>query len=70
MANAETARTPDGGADRSATFQATFQAEMATGVSIADVGFPNLNPAEEMVNLMNAQRSYEATSPPCGWLMT
>ncbi len=24
------------------------------------VAFPNLNPAEEMVNLMNAQRSYEA----------
>ena len=23
------------------------------------VAFPNLNPAEEMVNLMNAQRSYE-----------
>jgi flagellar basal body rod protein FlgC len=31
----------------------------------APVACPNLNPAEEMANLMNAQRSYEGTSPPC-----
>ncbi len=28
------------------------------------VAFPNMNPAEEMVNLLNASRSYEAMSPP------
>ncbi len=94
MANAETTRTPDGGAYRrqdvvftsdlqSSPFSATFQNELSTGVSVADVvtddrapqlrympghpdanadgyvAFPNMNPAEEMVNLMNAQRSYE-----------
>jgi flagellar basal-body rod protein FlgC len=94
MANAETTRTPEGGPFRrkdvvfssdlqSSPFSATFQNELSTGVSVADVvtddrapqlrympghpdanadgyvAFPNLNPAEEMVNLMNAQRSYE-----------
>jgi flagellar basal-body rod protein FlgC len=94
MANAETTRTPEGGAYRrkdvvffsdlqSSPFSATFQNELSTGVSVADVvtddrapqlrympghpdanadgyvAFPNMNPAEEMVNLMNAQRSYE-----------
>jgi flagellar basal-body rod protein FlgC len=94
MANAETTRTPEGGPYRrkdvvfssepqESPFSATFQNEMATGVTVSGVltddrapelrympghpdadangyvAFPNLNPAEEMVNLMNAQRSYE-----------
>jgi flagellar basal-body rod protein FlgC len=94
MANVETTRTPEGGPYRrkdvvfssdlqSSPFSATFQNELSTGVSVADVvtddrapelrympghpdadadgyvAYPNLNPAEEMVNLMNAQRSYE-----------
>lgn len=94
MANAETTRTPQGGPYRrkdvvfssevqSTPFSATFQNELATGVTVSDVvtddrapqlrylpghpdadengyvAFPNMNPAEEMVNLMNAQRSYE-----------
>lgn len=94
MANAETTRTPEGGPFRrkdvvfssdlqSSPFSATFQNELSTGVSVADVvtddrapqlrympghpdanadgyvAYPNMNPAEEMVNLMNAQRSYE-----------
>jgi flagellar basal-body rod protein FlgC len=94
MANAETTRTPEGGTYRrkdvvfssdlqSSPFSATFQNELSTGVTVADVvtddrapqlrympghpdanadgyvAFPNMNPAEEMVNLMNAQRSYE-----------
>ena len=94
MANSETTRTPEGGPYKrkdvvfssevqSTPFSATFQNELATGVSVSDVvtddsvpemrympghpdadengyvAFPNLNPTEEMVNLMNAQRSYE-----------
>src|SRR5580704_13065151 len=90
MANVETTRTPEGGPYRrkdvvfssdlqSSPFSATFQNELSTGVSVADVinddrapelrympghpdadadgyvAYPNLNPAEEMVNLMNAQ---------------
>ncbi len=94
MANSETTRTPEGGPYKrkdvvfasevqSTPFSATFQNELATGVTVSDVmtddrapelrympghpdadengyvAFPNLNPTEEMVNLMNAQRSYE-----------
>ena len=94
MANTETTRTPEGGPYRrkdvvfasqvqASPFSATFQNELAEGVSVADVmqdsrapelrympghpdadangyvAFPHMNPAEEMVNLMNAQRSYE-----------
>jgi len=95
MANAETTRTPEGGAYRrkdvvfstdiqSSPFSAVFQNEMGTGVRVADVvtdprdpekrympghpdadsdgyvAFPRLNPAEEMVDLLSASRSYQA----------
>jgi flagellar basal-body rod protein FlgC len=95
MANAETTRTPEGGAYRrkdvvfsteiqSSPFSAVFQNELGTGVRVADVvidprdpekrympghpdadtdgyvAFPRLNPAEEMVDLLSASRSYQA----------
>ncbi|HEV2199724.1 MAG TPA: flagellar basal body rod protein FlgC [Bryobacteraceae bacterium] len=95
MANAETTRTPEGGAYRrkdvvfstdiqSSPFSAVFQHELGTGVRVADVvtdprdpekrylpghpdadadgyvAFPRLNPAEEMVDLLSASRSYQA----------
>jgi flagellar basal-body rod protein FlgC len=95
MANAETTRTPEGGAYRrkdvvfstdiqSSPFSAVFQTELGTGVRVADVvidprdpekrympghpdadadgyvAFPRLNPAEEMVDLLSASRSYQA----------
>jgi flagellar basal-body rod protein FlgC len=95
MANAETTRTPEGGAYRrkdvvfsteiqSSPFSAAFQNELGTGVRVADVvidprdpekrympghpdadadgyvAFPRLNPAEEMVDLLSASRSYQA----------
>ena len=95
MANAETTRTPEGGPYRrkdvvfsseaeNSPFSASFQSELATGVTVSDVvvdgreperrylpghpdadasgyvAFPRLNPAEEMVDLLNASRSYQA----------
>ena len=95
MANAETTRTPGGGAYRrkdvvfsselqESPFSAVFQNELATGVAVADiteddsppdmrylpshpdanadgyVAFPKMNPAEDMADLLNTTRSYQA----------
>jgi flagellar basal-body rod protein FlgC len=97
LANAETTRTPEGGAYRRkdavftsapqvSAFGAVFQTEMGegiNGVQVSDViedtaepdkryipghpdadkdgyvAFPRINPAEEMVDLLSAQRGYE-----------
>jgi flagellar basal-body rod protein FlgC len=97
LANAETTRTPEGGAYRRkdavftsapqvSAFGAVFQTEMGegiNGVQVSDViedtsepdkryipghpdadkdgyvAFPRINPAEEMVDLLGAQRGYE-----------
>jgi len=96
LANAETTRTPEGGAYRRkdavftsapqvSAFGAVFQTEMGegiNGVQVSDViedtaepdkryipghpdadkdgyvAFPRINPAEEMVDLLSAQRGY------------
>ena len=91
IANAETTRTPQGGAFRKkeAVFQAALLGATAdgmpvTGVRVAEVTvssdpfvtkydpnhpdadadgnvqYPNVNPVEEMVNLTEASRSFEA----------
>jgi flagellar basal-body rod protein FlgC len=98
IANAETTRTPEGGAyrrkdavftsqEQNSPFSAIFQTEIGSGVSgvqVSDVvedtsepvkrympghpdadkdgyvGFPNIKPVEDMVDLLSATRGYEA----------
>jgi flagellar basal-body rod protein FlgC len=101
MANSETTRTPDGGPyrrkdvvfvteEQSSPFSSIFQAQMGTGVAVADVvrdmrdpdrrympghpdadkdgyvAFPRINPAEDMVDLMSAQRGYQGNVAAMG----